>query len=435
MDDPVAAAVLELTRTGGHVLVGVSGGMDSVALLHALAHSDERGKVAAAHVNYGLRGEASDADEALVRDLCARWGVRLAVRRVRSAAPGSNRQAWARRVRYDWFRTLADRHRFGAVATAHHRDDQAETILLKLLRGAGPDRLGGMKPARKFGTAELVRPLLHLGRDDVRAYAERHGLDWREDASNASEAYDRTHVRALLRRSGGSAPVARTASLLERQYADLIEPQLRDVWSRAAVGDLLLLEPLRDAHPTLRDLVLTGALRRLLGVRPTQARIAQVAHLIDAQKGKYVAFGDAVAWREETALRFVRRPLALQQPRALFPDSQSTWNGYLLNASEPDSRPKSLPRDSSDAWLAAGAPWPLTLRQWKAGDTLRTLGGQTKSVSDVLTDHRVQASERSGWPVVCAGDTIVWVPGVRRASAWLVDAYAPAVRLTWRRER
>ncbi len=431
------SAVRQMLSSGSaRVLVGVSGGMDSVVLLHAFTRIrkelDAPVWLAAAHVNYGLRGEASDADEAFVREICRRWSVPLAVRRVRSDTPGSNRQAWARRVRYQWFRTLASRHGFSHVAVAHHRDDQAETVLLKLLRGAGPDRLIGMKSVRPLGSAVVLRPFLGLSRAELNAYAERHRLEWREDVSNASDAYDRTHVRSLLERLGGSASVVRTVRLLDRQYTDLIGPQLKAVWQRAVDGDRLLLEPLRNVHPTLRDMVLTDALRDLLGVRPTEARIEQVQRLVDAQKGKRVTFKGGVVWREHNALRFVRQPQRRPQASTVRPSRWAMWGAFCVDASEPVSRPELLSTDPSNAWVAADAPWPLTVRRWKAGDTLRTMGGQTKLVSDALTEGRIPTSERAEWPVVCAGDTIVWVPGVRRASSWLVDAGAPAVRLTWR---
>jgi tRNA(Ile)-lysidine synthase len=291
-----------------------------------------------------------------------------------------------------------------------------------------------MKPLRRFGSAALVRPFLDLSKSDLRAYAERHRLEWRDDLSNASDAYDRTHVRALLQRFGGSAPVVRTARLIDTHYADLIGPQFDAVWERAINGDHLLLEPLRDLHPTLRDLVLTDALRNLLRVRPTEARVEQVGRLIDAQKGKRITIGDASVWREQDALRFVRRPPVQLEMRPVVPNSQTKWNRYSLIASEPTPRTETLPLDPSEAWIAAGAPWPLTVRRWKAGDALQTLGEHTKLVSDVLTEGHVPSSERANWPVVCAGDAIVWVPGMRRASAWLVDVGAPAVRMTWREE-
>ncbi len=435
MGDPVSDAVEEAFGSrDARVLVGVSGGMDSVVLLHALVQARSASdslQLGAAHVNYGLRGDDADADEALVRDLCERWNVPLAVRRVRSGVPRSNRQAWARRVRYGWFQALARKHGFPIVTVAHHRDDQAETVILKLLRGAGPDRLGAMAPSRKLGPARLLRPLLSLSRADLRAYADHHQLDWRDDLSNESSAYDRTHVRALLERFGGSAPVARTAGLIGRHYADLITPQLEAVWEHTRKGDALLLEPLRHADPTLLGMVLTRALRRLLRIRPTQARVEIVVRLIRAQKGRRVAFGDAVVWREQDALRFTRQTVVPEEGLLAW-RGRVRWNRYSVSADAPARRPHPLAANPAEAWVDAAAPWPLIVRPWTAGDSLRTLGGHTKRISDVLTEAQVPASERASWPVVCAGNDIVWVPGARRASPWLVDADAPAVRLSWR---
>lgn len=195
-----------LTRLGlrdGTLLVAVSGGIDSVALLHGLDELAEKHhlKLLIGHVNHGLRGSESEADQAFVETLAAGLGVPWEVASVdpaRARAGGSSRdrptpQEAARELRYSALQAMAKRHGAGWLATAHQADDQAETVLLRLLRGAGPDALGGIPECSPDG--RVVRPLLGVSRAEVERFAAERRLIWREDASNASDAYARNRLR------------------------------------------------------------------------------------------------------------------------------------------------------------------------------------------------------------------------------------------------
>ena len=191
-----------LLSKGEQVLVGVSGGVDSVVLLHLLRRLGYGAE--AAHVHHGLRPEA-DGDAAHVRSLCEAWDVPFHVARfdakAEAEAARTSVQAAARELRYGFFDEVAAQRGIDAVAVAHHLDDQAETMLLNLFRGAGLDGLAAMAPKRSLSKetdVRLIRPLLGLRRTDVEAYARAEGLTWREDASNAAEAYRRSAVRHAI---------------------------------------------------------------------------------------------------------------------------------------------------------------------------------------------------------------------------------------------
>ena len=173
------------------VVIGVSGGMDSCVLLHAVHCLNIPCVVA--HVNYSMRGKESDDDASFVEQLAISYGFPFVLREVNGKALKSsgNFQNIARQTRYDFFQKVAKDHNAQWIATAHHLDDQAETILLKLLSGSTIKGLAGM--ALKEGNH--CRPLLHIPRTDLHAYAEQHSLSWREDASNSSLEYDRNHLR------------------------------------------------------------------------------------------------------------------------------------------------------------------------------------------------------------------------------------------------
>jgi tRNA(Ile)-lysidine synthase len=183
------------------VLVAASGGLDSTVLAHGLAGVLGPEAVILGHVHHGLRGAEADADATAVEALAERLGCRYLERRIaphalREGASSRDRltlQEAAREGRYVALAAMAEQVAARAIATAHHADDQAETVLLRILRGTGPDGLGGIPERSSDG--RVVRPLLRLPRAELEAYAEAHGLAWREDASNASPAYTRNRLR------------------------------------------------------------------------------------------------------------------------------------------------------------------------------------------------------------------------------------------------
>ena len=238
----VEAALAALGAREGHLLVAVSGGVDSVVLAHALAALRERSglEFAIGHVNHVLRGAESEADEAAVRALGARLGVPVAVRRappapLREACSSRDRptiQEAARTLRYEALREMADAAGARWIATAHTADDQAETVLLRLLRGTGPDGLGGIPERSPDG--RILRPLLGVSREEVLAHACHRGIGWREDASNARESYSRNR----LRRSWLPGLARDFNPRLLRSLADLAEAMRRDAeWIAASVAD------------------------------------------------------------------------------------------------------------------------------------------------------------------------------------------------------
>lgn len=191
-----------LLPRGASVLAAVSGGPDSVALAHYLS---QRARplglaVRVLHVHHGLRGRAADADAAFVLKLAGTLGLPASVVRVdaraAAAARGGGLEDAARRLRYAALLKEARRHRCAVVAAGHHLDDQAETVLLNLLRGTRLSALGAIAPSRPLAAGvALVRPLLPLSRPEVRLYLERHGLPSRKDRSNDSEAFARNWLR------------------------------------------------------------------------------------------------------------------------------------------------------------------------------------------------------------------------------------------------
>jgi tRNA(Ile)-lysidine synthase len=252
----------------GPIVVAVSGGPDSVALLRALCAVGP-GPLAVAHLNHGLRGPASDADAAFVEELPHRLtveSVHVARRDVALEAAGENVEAAARRIRYDWLVTVAREVGAGWVATGHTADDQAETVLFQLLRGTGLDGLAGIAARRSLADGvELIRPMLAITRTDVLDYLRQLGQDYCHDATNADTSRTRSRIRHELLPLLAKEYNPRVVAVLDRlamQAADWRRDQA------AMVAELLLVAERPPAGPLL---IFDGA---VLALAPRRRRRA-----------------------------------------------------------------------------------------------------------------------------------------------------------------
>lgn len=250
---------LQPWRSASGWCVAVSGGLDSTVLLHLLASLAQREALpplSAIHIHHGLQS-AADAWPAHCRELCAALSVSLQVEYVQ-VLPGASLERVAREARYAAFAA-----RLGAgevLLTAQHRDDQAETLLFRLLRGAGVQGLSAMPVSRALGVGQLVRPLLNCSRDELLAYAREHKLTWIEDPSNADERFSRNYLRrqvlpALLGRwPQASANMARSAAHLSEAAQLLDELAQQDIAAAQVSAEFAWLPLPNLALPTLRDL-------------------------------------------------------------------------------------------------------------------------------------------------------------------------------------
>lgn len=252
--------------SGKPILVAVSGGPDSTALLHILRQLTT---VAAAHLNHQLRGAESDADEQFVTGLCQQMGVPLQVARRNVAEEATqshcNLEAHARAVRYQWLDDTARRLGFGLVATGHTLNDQAETVLFHVLRGTGLRGLRGIAPRRPLSEeVEVIRPLLQVRRSDLLAYLQVHQLPFREDSSNRDERFTRNWIRnellpwlqARLRREvvGTLAGLAEEARELLAEQQQRVQTTLQRA-EKPRVGEMVILDVVELSALSPCDLV------------------------------------------------------------------------------------------------------------------------------------------------------------------------------------
>jgi tRNA(Ile)-lysidine synthase len=406
-----AARESGLIRPGAPLLVMVSGGGDSVALLDI---ADRLGaSLSALHVNYGLR-EDSALDQALVEQLCSERNIPLTVESVELGSEG-NLQDRARAARYALAEQLAE----GDYAAAHTASDQAETVLYRLAVSPGSRALHGMAPRR----GRLVRPLLAVTRDEVRDYLRGRGLKWREDPSNADRRFARARVRhdvleALRELSPAvERTIAETARQL-RDEAEVLDAAVGEVLKELGGGRAVSLDALREHPPALQRLVL----RRLAGDRPVPDSVLE----LDDRGTKSLDLGDGLrAVSEYGTLRFARSPDAEPPPPVrLAVPGRARFGDWEVEAR------LDVPGDVAVTELGSA----VTVRAWRDGDRMRPAGlGGSKSLQDLFTDRKVPRALRRTLPVIEAHGEIVWVAGVAVDERFAADEDMPgAVALSAR---
>ena len=417
-----AARESGLVRPGEPLLVMVSGGGDSVALLDIA--QDLGASVSVLHVNYHLREESS-LDEQLVRGLCEARGVPLTVEHVELGTEG-NLQERARDARY----SLAERLAEGDYAAAHTASDQAETVLFRLAVSPGSRALLGMAPRR----GRLVRPLLGVTREEVRDHLRARGLEWREDPSNADRRFARARVRhdvleALRELSPAvERTIAETARQL-RDEAEVLDAAVADALSELGGGPAIALAALREHPPALQRLVLRALAEQAAGglaPRALSRREADEILALGERGTKSLDLGGGLrAVAEYGTLRFTRsRDFEPPAPVELAVPGRARFGDWELEAS------LTGPGDVAVKDLAAA----VTVRAWRDGDRMRPAGlGGSKSLQDLFTDRKVPRALRRALPVVESGGAVVWVAGVAVDERFAAEEGAPgAVALTAR---
>ncbi len=295
---------LEQMPKAGTYLVGVSGGRDSMALLHALVARGFK-KLVVCHLDHGLRGRKSSADARFVAKASAKLGLPVEMARAQTARfakdQGKSLELAARELRYCFFCACAKRRRCRRLLLAHHADDQVETCLFQFLRGSGSAGIAGMRPVSQFGNLEIIRPLLHISRETIDDYVRTNAIVFREDASNADAAHTRNRLRhdvlpAIEKSFGPSfrSAILRASGILrmESDWLDTQAPELPPAFP---------WQELRALHPALRHRAVHRWLRSNGVPEPGLQETQRVLSLLDVENGpaKVSLPGKAHARRRE----------------------------------------------------------------------------------------------------------------------------------------
>jgi tRNA(Ile)-lysidine synthase len=441
----------KLFEPGDTIIVAISGGADSTALLDLLSRLPGFSpRLVAAHLNHCLRGPESDRDEAFVRSLAARYRIPLECRRVDvkeySQREQLNLEDAGRRTRIAFFDELRHTWQATAVALAHHADDQAETVLMRLLRGAGPSGLAGMSYRNGRG---FIRPLLGLSRAELVTYLTERNLTWREDASNQDTTFLRNRIRhELLPLLEGYNPAIRerlatTAAVLSDEQVLLNHLTRRIVdQSCTADGDTLAcpVPTLAEQPPALRRRVFRLLLERLAGNLNhfSNRHIAALEHLLESSRpNAALNLPQGITALREYGTLLLQRKSAKGLPAAAG-ELEITGVGQYLLPGGASLTLTSVAAPAEVEPLAADtalfdpdhSPFPWRVRMFRNGDRIIPFGMTgSKKVKELFIDAKVPRSKRCTTPLLFCGDTLMWVCGLRTSQrARLDDTSTRAIR-------
>jgi tRNA(Ile)-lysidine synthase len=423
---------------GSKIGVGVSGGADSVALLHLLHRLRSQFKIelAALHLNHQLRGEESEADERFVRELAHSLGVPVYCES--AVLPPGNVEEEARSARRSFFVRVREREGLARIALGHSRSDQAETVLFRFLRGSGTAGLAGMRPVTAEG---FMRPLLELSRHEIRAWASAEGLAWREDSSNNDPRFTRNRIRIetlpeLQERYNPNleavlANMATVSAAEEEFWTSEVTALAENVARPHPLGIQADVDAMGRLHPALRRRLIRHLLREVKG----DLRSIDVLH-VEAMLGLLTSLQghDRVLVPGVDALRsfgtlLLTRPgtLNAEDRQYRLPLEAGAWcelpgrSGAIRlkhvntavqfcdNVKSEEDFPFEAAEVNRGVLSDAGLIRPLYVRNWEPGDQIHRPGhSRPEKLKALFGEYRVLLWDRRHWPVVVCDDEIVW---------------------------
>ncbi|NML22297.1 tRNA lysidine(34) synthetase TilS [Pseudoflavitalea sp. G-6-1-2] len=414
----------KLFSRDNRLLLAVSGGLDSVVLSDLCIRSGY--DVVLAHCNFQLRGEESERDEQFVRALASKYNKPILVKRFDTAAYAEKNklsiQVAARELRYYWFYSLlessGDNNHPAAqyILTAHHKDDNIETLLMNFFKGTGIAGLRAILPKQQ----KLIRPLLFAGRAELLQYAQTNNLQWVEDSSNASDKYTRNAIRHKLiplvqelypqaiENLGDNLQRFREIEMLYQQSINMHTKKLIEIKGSEAHIPVLKLAKVEPLHSILYEIIKTYGF--------TSAQVAEVVALLDSETGKYVQSSTHRVIRNRNWL--IIAPLAAEEAKHILIESSDESVPFAEGNISLKRLPAAGYSLNNGARIAAldakHVQFPLILRPWKKGDYFYPLGmTKKKKVARFLIDLKLSATAKEKVWVVEMNKKIIWIAGHR----------------------
>jgi tRNA(Ile)-lysidine synthase len=449
-----------LIRKGAHIVAAVSGGADSTALLYALWFLRDRlsFRLSAAHLHHGLRGNDADRDAEFVEQLCARLKIPL---RLECVVPGSlerrgeSVEMAARKARHEFFQRTLLEFQADVVALAHHRDDQAETVLMRVLSGSGIDGLGGIDYANEpLPGLPVIRPMLDVSRKQIEHFLRTHRRLWREDKSNQRREFMRNRIRRVIipriekeRFTGVAQSLVKIAEImreesvvLAKQTSRLAKCCIKPGQPNALYTDRVARLPVAEQRRVLRAW-LSGC---VTGERTIDfQRIEKIRNMLCDRESLVFALDST------SAIRKTGKTLVVEQIKQKKADAE--WSpvklrvpgvtvmekaGLVVTVKSSNGYKKQVPRIGqypAVAYIrrdAKNIP-EFILRSRRPGDRLSPTGmSGSVTLKDLLINQKIPVEQRSKIPVLACGSEVVWVAGYRVAQSWSVlSSKSPSWRI------
>ena len=456
-----------MLANGDRIVVGVSGGADSICLLHVLKQlsAEFEFTLYVVHVNHGIRGEEAERDEHFVKELCLLNGLEYRSFSINvpeiAKREGMSEEEAGRKVRYEAFFEVCEREQCNKVAIAHNRNDNAETVLFNLFRGSGIRGISGIEPSRvlhqSFGDITLIRPLLGINRVDIEDYLYREGIQYLTDSSNLSDEYSRNKIRNQIltyatkeinRQSVANITEA-AASLREtwdylngvmRQRYDALVKQEQNIY-RIAIKEL------QEEHIVLQKGILRLVLEAIAGEKKDleAKHVDAILSLVNKQVGKQVHLPyQILAVREyeklrlyqnettgrEVSLKDLSYPVRIKIPGRT---ELGPFGMYVETELFSYKNSDSIPKNSCAKWFDYDKiENTVEIRTRRVGDYLQiNENGGRKKLKDYFIDHKIPQELRDRQLLITDGSHVMWVPGLgeRMSERYKIDAATTKVLL------
>ncbi len=431
------------------ILVGVSGGIDSVVLLDLLSVISTRGwcTIHVAHCNHQLRGEASHQDELFVRRLASKYGLHF--HHTSADVAGYSREynlgieTAARIMRYQFFEKAAKACHADSIATAHHSEDNAETLLMNLMRGSGITGLAGIPPRRDVDKKlSYIRPILWLSKKEIEHYAKVRNLEWREDESNTAMNFTRNKIRhellPMLRAeySPGLTDILNRTTTLMREAQEFIAERIihimkqgvREVSKTSFAINIGMFQTIKDFA---KGELIQASLRHHLRMQPiSMIAIDSILNLAQGPAGGRLDITkDLFVIRDREDLVFARPELAVEIFMPVMKLGTYSAHGIGYNAEIADPRSVNFGEHPLIEYFDADIfPEQCVIRHWRDGDRIAPIGMDgSMTVSDFLTNAKINVVDKRKVLVLCSGDEVLWVIGYRIHNGYKVTQQTESI--------
>lgn len=431
------------------ILVGVSGGIDSVVLLDLMSVISTRGwcTIHVAHCNHQLRGEASHQDELFVRRLASKYGLHF--HHTSADVAGYSREynlgieTAARIMRYQFFEKAAKASHADAIATAHHSEDNAETLLMNLMRGSGITGLAGIPPRRDLDKKlSYIRPILWLSKKEIEHYAKVRNLEWREDESNTALNFTRNKIRhellPMLRAeySPGLTDILNRTTTLMREAQEFIAERIvhimkqgvREISKTSFAINIGMFQTIKDFA---KGELIQASLRYHLRMQPiSMIAIDSILNLAQGPAGGRLDITkDLFVIRDREDLVFARPELAVEIFMPVMKLGNVSAHGIGYNAEIADPRSVNFGEHPLIEYFDADIfPEQCVIRHWRDGDRITPIGMDgSMTVSDFLTNAKINVADKRKVLVLCSGDEVLWVIGYRIHNGYKVTQQTASI--------